>query len=307
MANEEHLEILGRGAAIWNQWRKEHLEIIPDLEAADLSNADLSNTDLMGANLSYANLKHANLNGADLRWTDLGHANLTGATLHETIFVSTNLKGTEGLENCIHHGPSTVDHRTLQKSGPLPLVFLRGCGLPDNLIEAILSAIREIKYYSTFISYSHDDKEFSLKLEGKLKDKGVLCWLDEHKMLPGDDKFEEVDHGIYSWDKFLLCCSKSSLTSWWVDSEINKVFTKEQQLTKERGGKVKCLIPLDIDGYIFTAECRNAKKDELLSRIAADFTGWNEDEKKFEKELNRVLKALLLDNKGKEKPPIPRL
>jgi len=283
-----------------------------NLTDADLSGADLSDANLTLANLTLADLSYVDLSGADLIltkfiMTDISNADLRKAVVTEAIFVDANLKDTKGLDKCRHTGPSTVDHRTLQRSGSLPKEFLRGCGLPDNLIEAMLSALKESQYYSAFISYSHDDKDFALKLESKLKAEGVLCWLDEHKMLPGDDKYEEVDRGIYGWDKFLLCCSKSSLTSWWVDSEINKAFTKEQKLTKERSKKIKCLIPLDLDGYIFADGCRIAKKDEILSRIAADFTGWNKDEKKFEKELNRVLKALRLDDGGREMPPEPKL
>ena len=44
---------------------------------------------------------------------------------------------------------------------------------------------------------------------------------DEHQMLPGDDIYEGVDRGIRLWDKVLLCASKDSLKSWWVDNEID--------------------------------------------------------------------------------------
>jgi hypothetical protein len=52
-----------------------------------------------------------------------------------TIFGNTNLTGAQGLDTCRHSGPSVIDFQTLAISGPLPLVFLRGCGLPDSLIE----------------------------------------------------------------------------------------------------------------------------------------------------------------------------
>ena len=71
MANQEHLDILKQGVEMWNQWRKEHPNIRPNL----------SNVDLSGANLSGANLSNVDLSSANLRVTDLNGANLSGADL----------------------------------------------------------------------------------------------------------------------------------------------------------------------------------------------------------------------------------
>src|SRR5260221_293691 len=90
MANQEHLELLKQGTAVWNEWRKHHLEIQPDLSEADL----------YGANLSRANLNDANLNDANLIKADLSRADLSFAT-----FVRTNLKGTT-LTGCRTYGIS---------------------------------------------------------------------------------------------------------------------------------------------------------------------------------------------------------
>ncbi len=125
MANQEHLDILKQGVDTWNKWKREHLEIRPDLREANLSGADLTEAilieaDLSRANLSNADLSRANLDGAnlteailieadlsranlsyaDLREADLSYADLSGATL-----VETNLSGAT-LTECYIYGIS---------------------------------------------------------------------------------------------------------------------------------------------------------------------------------------------------------
>jgi uncharacterized protein YjbI with pentapeptide repeats len=90
MPNDEHVVMLARGAAAWNEWRADRDETPDlsraglrglDLSAFDLSRADFRGADLRGTNLSGANLSGAHLDGANLFKAVLDGADLTGAIL----------------------------------------------------------------------------------------------------------------------------------------------------------------------------------------------------------------------------------
>jgi len=86
MADQQHLDQLKQGVETWNQWRKEHQDIRPDLSEANLERTDLRYVHLEGANLRRAHLEEADLLGAHLEEADLLGAHLEGANLRLAFF-----------------------------------------------------------------------------------------------------------------------------------------------------------------------------------------------------------------------------
>jgi uncharacterized protein YjbI with pentapeptide repeats len=98
MPNDEHVSLLGRGAAAWNAWRAE-LGETPDLSQAGLRVLDLSGFDLSQANLRQADLRGTNLSQADLSRTHFDGANFFKAVLDDANLTGAFLNGAQFL-NC---------------------------------------------------------------------------------------------------------------------------------------------------------------------------------------------------------------
>jgi TIR domain/Pentapeptide repeats (8 copies) len=224
------------------------------LTRADLTEATLTEATLFETDLARATLIGATLIGATLIWAHFANANLTGADvsqahLFSTVFGDTNLTGVRGLETCQHYGPSILDHRTIVRSGPLHLAFLRGCGLPDVLIKSLPSLLNEPpQYYSCFISHASQDRAFTERLHADLQNKGVRCWFDKENMKIGDRLRLRIDEMIYSYDKCLVILSKRSVASQWVEQEV------ETALARERQQGTTILFPVRIDNTVMTLE-----------------------------------------------------
>lgn len=142
-----------------------------------------------------------------------------------------------------------------------------------------------------FISYSHADKSFAKQLERALDRRGVRCWLDEKSIRPGDDIQEAVAKAIEDVDKVLLCCSKHSLTSWWVDNELGMAFQREEFLARKLGCTVRLVVPLNLDGALFDEGWASGYKSQLRRRLAVDFTEWQKG-RKFDERVESVVLAL---------------
>ena len=168
-------------------------------------------------------------------------------------------------------------------------------GVDRSLLDATVG-----DYFSCFISYGHVDHIFADRLYDELQGRGVGCWLDEHDMKPGDRILDVVNDAIRLHDKILLCCSETSLNSWWVKDEIRKAQERERREGRD------IIIPLMVDRYLLDG-WEDGLAVDLRSRLAADFTGWETDNAKFEEQFERVVRALRVDETAREKAPDPKL
>jgi TIR domain/Pentapeptide repeats (8 copies) len=306
------------GMLKWNKWRKEHLNIYLNLSGVNLNSksldgmdlsranlhgaslrwaslsvtkfqeADLSDVDFFRAELTFADLRNANLSRADLSGTNLAKARLTGANFNDarisvTIFGDVDISQVKGLDTVKHASPSTIGIDTIIRSkGSISESFLRGAGVPDNVIEYVHSlANTPIKYYTCFISYSSKDQKFAERLYADLQSKGVRCWFAPEDMKIGDKIRSRIDESIRLYDKLLLVLSERSVMSEWIEYEVEAALEKEQQ------GKSHVLFPIRLDKAVMestTAWANHIRRTRHIGNFE-----YFEDHKEYKKVFDRLL------------------
>lgn len=271
---------------------------VADLSLAYLSGADLTEACFEGADLGHAKLARANLTRATLTSANLTAADLSDAILDDTLFGGTNLgmanlARASGLIHCRHLRPSVIDIHALHRSGPLPVAFLRGCGLPDALIDYLPSLLKQpIQYHSCFISYSTKNSDFAERLHADLQNSGVRCWFAPENLKIGDKNRERIDESIWFHDRLLLVLSAQSIASDWVAHEV------ELALRKELDEKRTVLFPVRLDDAIF--EAKVGWVNDVLTRNIGDFRKWKDHDN-----YQNIFDRLLRDLKAEDTKPKP--
>lgn len=296
-----------------------------NLSHVDLIDARLNGSQFIGANLSYADLVGANLSDANLSDSNLTNANLRNAILNNVILVCTNLRGVDlrasiisdaylyktdftnakvawtkfnnlnltqikGLDTIKHYGPSSVGVDTIYLSkGNISEGFLRGAGVPNNLTTFMASLVgKAFDFYSCFISYSSKDQAFADRLYADLQSKGVRCWFAPEDLKIGDRFQERIEDSIRVYDKLLIILSEESISSRWVEREVNAAFEHEGKQNRTM------LFPIRIDDAVMG--CNQAwAADIRRSRHIGDFTGWK-DHDSYQKAFARLMRALKAEN-----------
>jgi hypothetical protein len=240
-----------------------------NLSKANLFQANLYFSNLFGANLTEAVLAEANLYGTRFGWALLRMTDFSRATVGWSEFGNVDLSLAKGLESVKHDGPSSIGIEAFSLSkGKIPESFLRGVGISNVFIKYIHSlSIEAIEYYSCFISYSINNESFAKRLHADLQDAGVRCWFAPEDMKIGDKIRPAIDQSIRVHDKLLLVLSEHSISSEWVEKEVETAFEEEAKR------KQIILFPIRIDDAVMLTEEAWAA-DIRRSRHIGNFTGW---------------------------------
>jgi uncharacterized protein YjbI with pentapeptide repeats len=166
LAHKEYVDLLKKGADVWNEWRRgaESLsQIHPDLYRADLRGVDLSYVELygsglrgailtesilVGANFEGANLIQADLSRANLEGAKFKDAKLKGAILSESKLTEVDLSAADLIAADLTEANVAgvnLSHATLRRAN-LTGADLTGTNLSyTNLIGAILSGAKFLR------------------------------------------------------------------------------------------------------------------------------------------------------------------
>ncbi len=271
-----------------------------NLARADLTEANLSDANFGGAILKEAtfketrlegtNLSKATLNEAVFEEADLRGTTFVGASLYRTFFLNVDLSESKGLETVDHQGSSIIDLDSIVRSQRnMPEIFLRRAGVPDIIIDSMLSQVdHPIKYHSCFISYSSKDEVFAKKLYIDLRRLGVLCSFAPEDLKIGEVFYNRICDSIRGNDKLLLILSENSIKSSWVQKEVGIASQKEGE------DEPSVLFPIQLDNAAETTDQDWAAN--IRSRLhIGDFTRWQQPDT-YQLALAHLLQSLKVDS-----------
>ena len=326
MANQEHLDILKQGVALWNEWNSKQYKIKPDLSGVNLSQAnltgiilsdvnladadlseailvdatlvrtnfaranligaDLTNANLHQAILWQANLRNASLNSAQLNYTDLEETNVSYAIVSFTIFGDVDLRHVKGLKSIRHENPSMISTSALVRS--------------QGIIPEIF--LRKAGVPDSFIDYSRSLITNPIEY--------YTCFISySHK----DQAFVErlyadlQNYGVRCWfapedmkigdkirpriDEAIRIHDKLLLILSKKSVESDWVEKEvETAFEKERQQNKLVLFPIRLDDMVMTT-IQAWAADIRRTRHIGDFRGWkNHDD--YQKAFNRLLRDL---------------
>lgn len=268
----------------------------------DFSWADLSFCDFRGVIFEYVIFRHSNLSNANLTAAQFFQAiffetNISDSILFGNVFGNSTLSRLK-LSTCKEFqgssrlGANSIDLISIRDTRKAERKNLLNLDVPELAIDYIDSIMTKevIRMHSCFISYSDKDKAFAEKLFERLQGNNVKCWYAPEHLKIGDQIRSSIDGAIDVHDKLLLVLSRSSMSSQWVEQEV------ESALSKERATKKTVLFPISIDTAFKGTEIKGWPALLKNTRNIGDFQKWRKGDDEFESCLSRLLRDLKHEN-----------
>lgn len=148
------------------------------------------------------------------------------------------------------------------------------------------SVSTSLEFFSCFISYSSKDQRFAERLYDDLRKQGIRCWFAPEDLRIGERLRTGIDESIRRCDKLLLVLSKNSISSDWVEKEVETAMERE----RERSQKQVVLLPIRLDDTVMEIKS-GWPADIRRARNIGDFRQW-EMPAAYEKALARLLRDL---------------
>jgi len=167
--------------------------------------------------------------------------------------------------------------------------FVGGPQIDDRTRTRILSAfadsaIGEAMERGCFISYSSKDNVFAERLHADLEKAGVRCWFAPHDLPIGAKIRPAIDKAIRENSRVILILSANSISSSWVEKEVETAFEREGATG------TTILVPVRLDTAIMEAR-EGWAADIRRQRNIGDFTAW-QDAPSYASALARLLESL---------------
>jgi uncharacterized protein YjbI with pentapeptide repeats len=200
MANQDQLDILGKGVDVWNQWRRENESVTIDLSQSDLMDVDLNKVNLSNCNLydtdfSGAKLKNVNFRGANLVRANLSVANLSRANLDDTNLTESNLSNANLKEASLRL--AYIIEANLQKANFTGVTVVRTAFASVDLSEVI--GLDEVRHESQSPISTNTIQLSKGKIpESFLRGCGLPDWeIESAKLYTPNLSNEEINKIIY--------------------------------------------------------------------------------------------------------------
>jgi hypothetical protein len=321
MHRDEAMKLLRAGPSGVEEWNRRLAggEDVVDLKNAFLINADLRGVDLRGtylvgasfsqadlrrADLSGAQLSGADFRGADLRDADFRHANLSNAVFGHTL-ISCDLSQTGGLDSVVHLCRSIVDiHSVLCFRDPMPVKFLRGCGLSEEeIVHFQERAQKRLRLASCFLSYCSTEETFAARLHNDLQAAGIRCWKWNHEAQVCEELLALAGPTAGTGEKIVLLASRHSLTYDPVNEEISRIIEEENRRADSKAlltspGEVNILQPVRVDNFFFdraddgTPYWNHPYREAVINRPILDAVGWDTKREKYLQARKHLIRTL---------------